>query len=293
MIGALLLAAATLALRAPFSHARVEGFSKDGKTAVFEASIDAPAEAGREQIPWGEDVWVGIGDDGRPLHVARYVESRADDVAEDEVELTPEAQRLWKEAEPVESGHRLRDLVLGVSSPFLAGAQGTLTAGAKARVERSGPKACPAVRLFVSMAGREAIAFEDPCVEGETGEVGMGLSHAANATGTALALAWTVMRGDVGHARIGVVTAANLAALDLLAAGGDPEAAADKLAAAGFRVAHRAAAVKKRGDTAVYFAPGFEDEAKGVAQALGAPASAVQPLSWKTPYAVTVALGSN
>jgi hypothetical protein len=165
---------------------------------------------------------------------------------------------------------------------------------ASARIEHSGAKACPTERFLVSLAGREGLAFEDACHKDDAQVAPVSvLSYAWNKDGSALAVAITAQRGEQGHAYLGVLTAKNLAAVDLLVAGGTAEAAADKLAAAGFRVAHQAAAVKKRSDTAVYFAPGFKDEAEAVAQALGAPAAAVQPLSWKTPYAVTVALGSN
>lgn len=293
MLALLLGAGAAIALQAPFSHAKVKGFSKDGKAAIFDASIDAPS-AGNEQIPWGEHVWVAIGDDGRPQHVARYVESRADGISEDDVKLTPEAQKLWDDAEPEEQGKPLADAVKGLIAPYLAGATGELKgpAASRARAEQSGPKSCPTERLFVSMGGAEALAFEDSCPKDAKGQLGMSLTYAWNASATSLALAWVVARGDNGHAHLGVLTARNLGALDVLVAGGAAQPALDALAEAGFRVAHQGAAVKKRSGTAVYFATGFEAEAAQVAQVLGAPASAVQPLSWKTPYAVTVALGA-
>lgn len=293
MIPALLLAAgASTALRAPFSHAKVIGFTPDGKAALFDASIDAPIE--NEQLLWGEHVWVSIGDDGRPQHVARYVESRADDVRENQVHLTPEAQQLWEGAEDEEQGRRLRDAVKGKAAPYLERSTGEMKGAgtARARVEQAGSKTCPSLRLFVSIGAREALAFEDPCPEEPATTTGTSLTWAWNPQGAALALAWAVGRGDVAHAHLGVLTARNVGALDLLVAGGDAATAQERLAVAGFRVAHEGAAVKRREQTAVYFAPGFEAEAAEVAQALGGPASAVQALAWKTPYPVTVALGA-
>jgi hypothetical protein len=289
MLAILIAAGAQIALQAPFSHARVQGFSKDGRSAIFEASIDgAPDEEGT--LRWSESVMVAIGADGRAEHVARYNESRADDVTDEAVPA--EAKALWAGAEEEAAGQRLSGLVPEIVARrvSLEGAPIEMNGPAVARGRAEAAGACRSARLIVSMGPLEAIAFEDPC--GDAKAPISSLSWAWNPSGTALALAWGVARGHSAHAHLGVLTAENLAALDLLDAGGAAAAALDKLALAGFRVAHRAAAVKKRDETAVFYAAGFQPQAQAVANALGAPSAAVQPVSWKTPYAVTVALGS-
>ena len=41
----------------------------------------------------------------------------------------------------------------------------------------------------------------------------------------------------------------------------------------------------------IEFPPGFEPEAKELVKLLGLPAGAARPLTWKTPYSLTVAAG--
>jgi hypothetical protein len=106
-----------------------------------------------------------------------------------------------------------------------------------------------------------------------------------------VAIAWNVSRGAVAHGYALVAGPRSLAAIDLLDAGvgAAAEDVVQKLSAAGFRVAHRGKAQKARATTAIYFNPGHEASAREVAKALGAQGDAVQPATWRTPWAITVA----
>jgi hypothetical protein len=99
---------------------------------------------------------------------------------------------------------------------------------------------------------------------------------------------------DVGATGAPVPAARAFAAVDLLDAGADAQRL-DQLAAvlekAGFAVRHRGKAKTPRTKTDVYFAAGFEADAGEIAALAGLPAGAAQPLDWKSPYTITVAVG--
>lgn len=82
-----------------------------------------------------------------------------------------------------------------------------------------------------------------------------------------------------------------IAKVDLLDAGIGAKSAAlvSTLKAAGWEPAHQAKAKAKREKTQVFVMKGFEEDGKAIATLLGLTADAVQPLTWPSPYAVTIA----
>lgn len=82
-----------------------------------------------------------------------------------------------------------------------------------------------------------------------------------------------------------------IAKVDLLDAGIGAKSAAltATLKAAGWEPAHQAKAKAKRAKTEIFVMKGFEEDGKAIATLLGLPATAVQPLTWASPYAVTIA----
>lgn len=82
-----------------------------------------------------------------------------------------------------------------------------------------------------------------------------------------------------------------IAKVDLLDAGIGAKSAAllATLKAGGWEPAHQARAKAKREKTQVFVMKGFEDDGKAIASLLGLPAESVQPLTWASPYAVTIA----
>lgn len=166
---------------------------------------------------------------------------------------------------------------------------------ASVKVQLSGDKACPTAQLWLTRGATSSLVFEDPCPGGAAGTLEQKVTAAWSPSKELLALGWTVGRVDeTAEARFrrgyfAVATKRALATIDLLDAGAGPKAdtIAESLGAAGFRVLHRAKAVKARDASAVYFAPGFEAEAREIAGLAGA--KTVEKLSWKSPYAITVA----
>lgn len=65
-----------------------------------------------------------------------------------------------------------------------------------------------------------------------------------------------------------------------------------KLEAAGYAPSHQGKAKTPRATSEIFVKKGFEEDGKLVAKALGLPEGAVKPLTWPSPYAVTIAAGS-
>jgi hypothetical protein len=112
--------------------------------------------------------------------------------------------------------------------------------------------------------------------------------------GGTLAVIWWVSRyepnarGDdssVDRIHAALVPMREAFPVDLL----DGAALAGPLAKAGFTIGHRGRAQKAREQPVIYAAQGVEDLARTLAAALGLAPSAVQPLTWQTPFAITVA----
>ena len=86
-----------------------------------------------------------------------------------------------------------------------------------------------------------------------------------------------------------------IAQVDLLDAGAGAklEELVKRLTAASFAPTHQGKAKNVRPKSAIFVLPGFEPDGKAIAEALGLPPEAVGPLMWASPYAVTVAAGSD
>lgn len=103
---------------------------------------------------------------------------------------------------------------------------------------------------------------------------------------------WVALQSIAGELRLPRPSAMpGIAKVDLLDAGLGAKSAevVAKLKAAGWGPAHQAKAKAKRAKTEVFVMKGFEEDGKAVAAVLGLSADAVQPLTWQSPYAVTIA----
>lgn len=103
---------------------------------------------------------------------------------------------------------------------------------------------------------------------------------------------WVAVVSDGGELRLPRPFAVpGIAKVDLLDAGIGAKSAAlaATLKAAGWEPAHQAKAKAKREKTQVFVMKGFEEDGKAVAGLLGLSAESVQPLTWSSPYAVTIA----
>lgn len=100
---------------------------------------------------------------------------------------------------------------------------------------------------------------------------------------------WVLAEGPGPDDTVVYAFVAGVARVDLLdaGAGASTAALAAKLGAAGYAPSHQGKSSAPHKVTDVYFAPGFQADAERVAAANGA--SAPQPLTWCTPYAITVA----
>jgi len=158
------------------------------------------------------------------------------------------------------------------------------------RVESAKGSGCRTARLIAALGGVSAPLAEDRCAAGDKAELQNDLETAWSPDGRSVALLWNVLRDGVRRSHLAVASARVLASVDLLDAGSGAQAqqkVSESLAQAGFRVAHKGKAVAQRTATVVYFAAGFEAEAKEAARLSG---GSPQPLAFKSPYALTVAL---
>ncbi|MBI5069879.1 MAG: hypothetical protein HZB56_16725 [Deltaproteobacteria bacterium] len=209
------------------------------------------------------------------------------------------AAEAWQAQNPVSASRKAKPaLAIGEGKPAgeLEGVALSLA------LVRSG-KGCPVIALRGQLGEASATLAEDRCGPGEEEERQL-LSAAELAwspDGSRVAVAWTVRRFTVSgggapgavRAHMAVVSRRSFATVDLLDAGAGKAlgAIAEKLDGAGFPIAHRGKAGKRRAATEVYFAPGFEKEAREAAALAGAAPEAVKPLDWKSPHAITVAAG--
>ncbi|MFL5318202.1 MAG: LytR C-terminal domain-containing protein [Myxococcaceae bacterium] len=102
---------------------------------------------------------------------------------------------------------------------------------------------------------------------------------------------WVLVVFSAEQQRAQVQLIPAMARVDLLdaGAGASANAIAKTLEAAGYPAAHQGKAGSPHARTEIFFAPGFEAEAQQVGTALGATREDVKPVSWGTPYAITVA----
>lgn len=97
------------------------------------------------------------------------------------------------------------------------------------------------------------------------------------------------------HEHNSVVALPGIAKVELLdaGAGARTDELARRLAAANYAPSHQGKAKNVRPKTAIFVPPGFEPDGHAIADALGLSHDAVSPLMWSTPYAVTVAVGTD
>ncbi len=192
---------------------------------------------------------------------------------------------------------------------------------------RTASGGCPPALLQLSVGTSFVDVFEDRCLPGEPNHRGTegAAVMAWSPDGQRLAVAWNILRSTTGETaspgypagtlRRAYVTVISRAALegkepfrtvkrilcpvDLLDASSGKaglDALSGKLTNAGFTVAHRGKAGKDRTATEVYYAQGFEPEAREAAALAGVAEDdidgAVKPLTWKSPYPVTIAVGA-
>jgi hypothetical protein len=219
----------------------------------------------------------------------------------DEGQAIPEAEALWNRAEPEEKGESWLKANALVAAPASRRFEDTVELGGQpplvARADLAKGSGCRPAHLVV--AGMPFL--DDVCGKNEeaTRDVRYGLQVAWSPDGSRAALAWTVVRVNpdegpaVERAHFAVVSRRAFASVDLLDAGAGSTFAtlAARIEKAGFRIGHKGKAQAQRPTTLIYFAPGFEKEAREVAQIAGAAPESVQPLSWKSPHAITVAAG--
>lgn len=290
---ALLLAAA--AAEPTYSKVALVGWTGDGKSVVYEAMIYGESlEAGE---PDGRLVFLVVaGADGAVQRVFRQERSSRNEDAG--WKAGKEGEAFWGRAEPEKAGESWR-AGQKLSEPGEERAlEGKLEEKDLAARVELGKKGCAPLTLLVRMGAAEAPLVVDECARGEKArpEQRSRIQIAWSPDRARAALAWNVVRiapgeDEVPRGHFAVASRKALASVDLLDAGAG--AGADKLAlalaGAGFRVAHRGKAAAARPATLVFFAPGFEAEAREIATVIGAAADAVQPLSWKSPYAITIA----
>jgi hypothetical protein len=229
--------------------------------------------------------------------------------------VAPEATfRTWRLAHAGAKGERQQSVVLADTEVLLS------PVNVRLAVAVTGGD-CPTVSL-IARAAKTVTLFRDRCIAGEPLRyrlwtyVELGWSP----DGSRLALSWLLRRqtpGEVdseehpagmdqrsylaiiprrallGEEPFQTITR-TLSQVDLLDAGAGAklDGLSTKLAEAGFRVAHRGKAGKARTTTEIFFAPGYRLEALEAARVSGADEAAVKPLTWKSPYPIVVAAGS-
>jgi hypothetical protein len=255
-LAALAFLLAAVPARADVSESRgaeIKGWTADGAQVVWEeyVSYQSPDTASETF-----SCLTVAGADGRANHV--YKEYQADFT-----EPVNEEPACWEKAEDEKAGK-------------------AWLAANKLAAPPSPAPATPDWKALLDAAGPES--------GGRPGKTDGAPKTLWSPDGSRLAVLWKLKDGA---RKLNVIPRRALAAVDLLDAGAGTQA--DAIAAgllkAGFRVAHRGKAQQQRPTTMIYFAPGFEPEAREVAQLAGAAPEAVQPLSWKSPHAITVAAG--
>jgi len=244
----------------------------------------------------------------------------------------PAAKALWDKAEPADPSRTARTAACGrqgwgweTKNPtpydeetFADGADYALAVKklkVKLRAEAvdgSGAgavKGCKDLRMFAASGANQVLVAEDRCRPGDEAYGGVAQWTVENAVAKdedRIALSLVAERYPAGkspagkadeprtRARVVVIDRRTFLGVDLLDAGAGTrlDELATRVTASGFRVAHRGKAKTPRTTTDVYYATDFEAEAREVAKALGLPGEAVQPLTWKSPYPITVAAGT-
>lgn len=297
-----------------WENAELGGWKEDGSEVAFYTYVASKERRGGD-VPLGQLIFVvGTDPNGRPTRLYRDKDGGPYDPAhrgkeEDPWTETREGKALWERAESEEAGEAW----------LAAGGRHTKVLpkihfehGEWKATDRHGKEpltaelvvvggTCKTVKLEVTIGARRGTAFEDGCHAGDDGleDVLSQLELSWSPDGTRAAMAWqvdrwTVGRGNLPRTQIGVVTKRSLAGIDLLDAGASTGlgAVAERLGAEGFRVAHQGKATTPRNATEIYFAPGYEVDAREAAKLLGIGDAAVKPLTWKTPYPITIAAGA-
>ena len=278
-----MLLALLLATALPVPRATLLGWSADGRVVAVQGTAASVERHGK--TPVGEARFLILANPAGEVQRVLRVE-RVQLVSDQPLfTLAAPLEQLWAKA-PAGSRFDRSKLVLvgeaqeGVTEPVEL-ARGEVRF--RVRFER----AKGAARLVASMGGVSTALDED---DGPGGEPQNDLETAWSPDGQSVALLWNVLRGPVQRAHLAVASARAIASVDLLDAGGgarQQEKVSQALAQAGFRIAHKGKAVAQRTATVVYFAAGFEAEAREAARLSGGSA---QPLAFKSPYALTIAL---
>jgi len=301
LVALLALAAAAADLPATWERAGPLGWTADGKTLAWELEASEGGEGfhfllltdpeGRTQALYQRGRFAlpdKVPCTGQPCPGSLYRGARPEEAAEQWIEANPLGGKKGEHDLPSEDA----------TAVDRKGAEPlTLRMAVRGR-------GCRVVSLVATLGTTSGVAREDHCAPDELAnrQVLANLQVVWAPDGTRAALAWHVSRlspggggiPSVARSHLLVLTRRSLAGIDLLDAGAGKalEAIGQKLAGAGFRIQHRGKAGKRRTATEVYFAPGFEKEAREAAALAGAMPDAVKPLDWKTPYAITVAAGA-
>jgi hypothetical protein len=286
--------------RLPVEKFALKGFTGDGRWVLFtgvlrevEPGSDTPASEIEDL-----QLMLAVAPDGagpRWFRIAAYRTNAPYKVSD---------RTLWDAAMTAEQREAFlkehKDQAPAEPTELYPGNQSAVGHGWEARVDDLRRGSCDA-RLFAVRGAVRTLLMEDPCAGASAlPSIYSRATLAWSPEGSRLALQWLVERtrpnvhGDESAVRslhLAFAPASSLVSIDLLdgGAGDGLERIARRLEKAGFSIAHRGKAQKERSTTAVYFAPGFETEAKKVAELAGAAAEAVQPATWKSPFAVTVA----
>lgn len=268
----------------------LHGWSYDGKFAAFVANL-SPSDSEFVSPRELEKLHLALLTDGRNQRLVRGMREN------------PEARRqvadrtLWDRAEPGDWPTIVADAI--TLSLYLKDRQ-QIGGGWDVRVEAS-PKSPCALALVASKGTARTTVLEDECTAGEkrAREARTSLTASWAPDRRRIALQWTVQRPAAGsrrprprvHKHFALVAANSLVSIDLLDSGSrDAVAAAEaELVSAGYSIGHRGQAEREREKTAIYFAPGFEEDAKGIAVLLRVAPEHVQRQDWRSPYPVTVA----
>jgi LytR cell envelope-related transcriptional attenuator len=286
-----LLLALLLAAELPLPRATLLGWTADGRTVALDAVADSVEKHGRARV--GEARFLVLADSaGAVQKVLR--EERVVLVSDMPAFTLPvPMEQLWAKSADAGDWKNRNGLTLigepqgSVSEPLRLTHRGVAY---DVRVESAKGSGCRTARLVAALGGVSASLAEDRCAAGDKAELQNDLETAWSPDGRSVALLWNVLRDGARRSHLAVASARALASVDLLDAGGGAQAqqkVSESLAQAGFRVAHKGKALAQRTATVIYFATGFEAEAREAARLLGGSA---QPLAFKSPYALTVAL---
>ena len=282
MIAALLAASALISLP---DDVRAMGWTPDGAHFAVLAAADAPQV--HVEIVYVFDTAAGL--------VGRYRGKR-----EGEGRLPKAVERAWRlAARSGGSAWLERKDLASVLVGNLPGAEEEQKVddamGIRLEAAKAKGKGCRSVRLLGTLGTVSRMLAEDPCAGSRSAEQRNDGTVIGSPDGKTYAVLWTSTRGTEAasrrQTRLVIFSRGDLAAVDLLDAGGGPArvgAVQKALSIAGLPIAHKGRAVSRRAKSAVFFNRGFEAEAELAAKVVGV---APQPTDFKSPYAVTIALG--